>query len=374
MPTSYLYRALTKVIKYLLPLVSTITLTLPLTPAVISLTSPANLNLALSHPQYIPKDKIISHSLDDDSRVILSVNDTRQRYGWNQAKALLTPATLASTEVFTIYLPIAFTQRPPVVNGDFEMGRAYSDLIIGSNSLTPASINPPLNWTRFSRIGYELFFTQSSDPLRLPIPAESGIWATWLGGDNNEISYIEQQVHVPISNPFLIFSYWIQSYDSFCGTQLFSISQLLSDFVATSPVGGLPVDMGGVVIDDNSGVLGVVVTDLCLNSQTNGWSFVIINLSQYSGETVRLQIRSKGDTIFTSSFFIDNVSLGDTVLTSTSFGDLSLVAKPSLEPSNQALPLNNTDESVWKSMLITPNTAAGMTKKGNAQTPVSSEE
>jgi hypothetical protein len=353
--------------KSTLSVASILTLALPLVLTV-------NLNWAWPQAQPVPRQKIDQYSLASDEPNIPNLNNLNPTYSRPGTQAATDLVILNSTAPFTTYLPVVVSYRPPIINGDFEMGRIYSDLIIGPADIGPASANPPLNWTRVSRIGYELFFTQSTQPLKLPIPPQNGIWATWLGGDDYEISYIEQRVTVPFSSPFLIFSYWIQSYDSFCGSQLYPLPALLADFVRPTPLGGLIVDLGGVVVDDNSGFLGVVVADLCTTSQTNGWDTTVINLSQYAGETVTLQIRSKGDSILTSSLFVDNVSLGGVSLTgASSFGELVIVPRPAplATPGDQTLPLNS-DQLVSKSLLLQSTEMEAVTKKGNALAPLTS--
>ncbi|HXW01645.1 MAG TPA: hypothetical protein VEC93_24755, partial [Anaerolineae bacterium] len=153
MKTYYLFRALTKTItKFTLSVASTITLALPLVLTV-------NLNWAWPQTPHIPRQKIVQHTLASDDRTIPNLNNSNPTYGRPGTQAATNLAILTSTAPFTTYLPIVVTQRPPIINGDFEMGRIYSDLIIGPTGIGPASANPPLNWTRVSRIGYELFFT-----------------------------------------------------------------------------------------------------------------------------------------------------------------------------------------------------------------------
>jgi hypothetical protein len=102
---------------------------------------------------------------------------------------------------------------------------------------------------------------------------------------------------------------------------------------------------------------------------------VLVNLSQYAGETVTLQIRSKGDSILTSSFFIDNVSLGGVSLTGvSSFGELVIVPRPAplATPGDQTL-LLNPEQLNSKSLLLKPTEVEEVTKRGNALSPLSSE-
>ena len=109
----------------------------------------------------------------------------------------------------------------------------------------------------------------------------SGNWAVWLGGDDNEVSYIEQQVTVPASSPYLAFWQWIDSLDG-CG-----------------------YDFGDVVIDRSTVVESY---DLCAERNTGGWAKKVVDLRAYAGRSVLLQIRARTDIMTISDLYVDNVS------------------------------------------------------------------
>ena len=143
-----------------------------------------------------------------------------------------------------------------IANGDFESG--------------------PSDWTEFSQQGWPIILT----PPDLIVTPHSGIWAAWLGGDNNEIAYIEQQVTVPAGSPYLAYWHWIDSED-FCG-----------------------YDFGGVLVN------GTVVDgyDLCSSENTGGWVKYVVDLSAYQGQSVALQIRAETDPSGNSNLFVDDVA------------------------------------------------------------------
>lgn len=173
-------------------------------------------------------------------------------YGYN-----LAVTSNSSVKVKEVFLPIVMkTPSGGLVNGDFESG--------------------PTGWVEYSKNGWDLIFPASI----LPVTPHGGSWAVWLGGDDDEISYIQQQVTVPASNPYLAYWHWIDSED-FCG-----------------------YDFGGVII--NSTVVDVY--NLCSSTNTGGWVKHAVNLSAYAGQSVSLQIRAETDFSLNSNLFVDDVS------------------------------------------------------------------
>jgi hypothetical protein len=147
-------------------------------------------------------------------------------------------------------------QLSGIANGDFEAGSA--------------------GWTEYSSNGYDLILSDSI----LPVAPHSGHWAVWLGGADNETAYVEQQVTIA-SHVELIYWHWIASED-LCGYDFGSVH-----------VNGVPVD----------------VYDLCNAEGTEGWVQHTVDLSDYAGETVALQIRAETDSSANSNLFVDDVSL-----------------------------------------------------------------
>jgi hypothetical protein len=145
-----------------------------------------------------------------------------------------------------------------IVNGDFESGST--------------------GWTEYSYQGWPIIINSEFPE---DVTPHGGSWAAWLGGDDNEISYIQQPVTISAGTPYLVYYHWIDSTD-ICG-----------------------YDYGFVLI--NSSV--VHTYDLCSTTNTGGWVKHSVNLSAYAGQSVTLQIRVETDSLDYSSLFVDDVSL-----------------------------------------------------------------
>ena len=176
--------------------------------------------------------------------------------GYGYDLAIISHSSNKSTEVFLPIVMKNYSGGGGLVNGDFESG--------------------PTGWVEYSWNGWNLILPASS----LLVTPYSGSWAVWLGGDYDEISYIQQQVTVPAGSPYLAYWHWLASED-ICGW-----------------------DFGSVII--NSTIVDVY--DLCESTHTGGWAKHVINLSAYAGQSVSLQIRAETDSSLNSNLFIDDVS------------------------------------------------------------------
>jgi hypothetical protein len=158
-----------------------------------------------------------------------------------------------------LFLPAIIAGKrtcPAIPNGDFESGRTL--------------------WSEYSELGYEII----TNVLPTGFSPHSGSYAVWLGGEDNEISFIGQQVPISSSCPFLTFYHWINSSD-LCG-----------------------YDIGLVLINE----IPVGTFELCEARNTGGWQVQSIDLSAYAGQTVNLIISTGTDDSFPSNWFIDDVS------------------------------------------------------------------
>jgi serine protease AprX len=174
-----------------------------------------------------------------------------------------TPTPTATPTVTPTGSPVPPTDTPSpntIQNGDFENGRDGS-------------------WTEYSANGFPLIVDLSPPPP--PVPPYSGKWQVWLGGANNEICSITQQVTVPSVNTTLSFWHWIGSQEDTCGN-----------------------DVGQVLIDDVS----IEIFDLCASTGTSGWVKYTTDLSDYAGQLVSLKIRAETDDSQNSNWFIDDVA------------------------------------------------------------------
>jgi len=201
-----------------------------------------------------------------------------------------------------IYLPIVlcnYTSGPTgVTNGDFESGST--------------------DWVEYSTHGWDLIVTSCPGS----ITPHSGSWITWLGGDHDEISYIQQQVIVPFNSPYLAYWHWIASED-YCG-----------------------YDFGSVIIN---GSTIVDVYNLCESENTEGWVKHVVNLSTYAGQSVSLQIRAETDSSLNSNLFIDDVSFQSSMSSVQSRPTLVNVGNINIMPKSSEITPRGVDEDVTTS-------------------------
>jgi hypothetical protein len=157
-----------------------------------------------------------------------------------------------------------------------------------------------VGWTEYSSNNYDIVY-DCSDPIFCnDIIPHSGNWLAWLGGEVTEISYIQQQISVTTSAPYLVYWQWIDSSD-FCNLDY--------DYVE--------VFINGTRVDKY---------DLCSDTNTTEWVPHNINLTTYAGQSVTLQIRTTTDSNGYSNLYIDDVSLLDV--------PLALVANPGVTPKH----------------------------------------
>jgi len=158
-------------------------------------------------------------------------------------------------KAFTITVTSEVIQNP-ILNGDFELG--------------------PVNWEQSSTQGWDLI----SQSFPGTVTAYNGTWAVWLGGDDNEIAYIQQQVSVSSGLPFLSYWHLIASEDA-CGYDIGSVR------------------VNGSIVEEY---------ELCSDNNTSGWVQRVVNLSAYAGTTVTVQWRVETDSSLNSNLFIDQVA------------------------------------------------------------------
>lgn len=167
-----------------------------------------------------------------------------------------------------VYLPLVARNHAPVralQNGDFESGAT--------------------GWLEYSTYGFDLIINSGFPGSVMP---HGGQWAVWLGGANDETSYIEQAVTIESQTPYLTYWHWIASEDV-CG-----------------------YDYGYVIVN------GVVVDQyaLCESESTGGWVQHSANLSTYTGQTVILKIQSVNDSSMNSNLLIDDVAFSSSTAAS----------------------------------------------------------
>ena len=210
--------------------------------------------------------------------------------GYGYDLGVISDSSAKSTKVFLPIVRSSFSGCP--INGNFESGST--------------------GWDEYSTHGWGLILPASG----LPVIPHSGNWAVWLGGDYNDISFIRQQVTVPVSSPYLAYWHWIASQD-FCGW-----------------------DFGGVIINDST---VVDQYNLCSSANTGGWVKHVVNLSAYAGQSVSLQIRAETDSSLNSNLFVDDVSFQASA--SSARGDLVPFDRKYAEPkSDETVPRDVGEE------------------------------
>ena len=170
----------------------------------------------------------------------------------------LTPTPTAAP----VYLPILVKtglESVAIDNGGFELGRGV--------------------WNEASQNGWPLILNSSDIPD--PVSPRNGTWAAWLGGDNNEIAYIEQQLTIPSSAPYFSYWYWGISQDTTCGNDKAAL-----------------VLNGNIIVD---------LYNLCTSENTSGWQVRSVNLNAFAGQTIMIQIRVETNDNLFSNLFIDDV-------------------------------------------------------------------
>jgi hypothetical protein len=192
--------------------------------------------------------------------------ETGDLTGWQGGEPSPTP-TNTPTNTPTATPTDTPVPADPIQNGDFENG-------------------PDGSWIEYSALG---IYPRIRETSALPVTPHSGNWAVWLGGADNELSAVIQNVSIPSGASTLSFWHWIASEDA-CG-----------------------YDFGAVVIDNAT---AVDFFDLCADTNTGGWVRRTVDLGSYAGQTVQLDIRAETDGSLNSNFFLDDVALGSSLLAS----------------------------------------------------------
>lgn len=115
------------------------------------------------------------------------------------------------------------------------------------------------------------------------LPPHSGNWGAWLCGATNEVSSISQEVAVPLGTPILIYWRWIDS-NAPCGDH-----------------------EGEILVDGNR----IDHFNLCEDTATTGWDRQVVDLNNFRGQTVTLEIRGNCNSPDerVSNLFLDDFSL-----------------------------------------------------------------
>lgn len=154
--------------------------------------------------------------------------------------------------------------------------------IVSNNVANPGfEQGPTVGWEEYSLHDWDVIINSGFPGSVTP---HTGQWAAWLGGDDNDISFVRQSVAIPTGATVLRYWAWIASADA-CG-----------------------YDFAGVLVN-NSQV--VEQYDLCNSNNTGGWVQRTVNLGAYAGQTVSIQIRVETDSSLNSNLFVDDVTLAN---------------------------------------------------------------
>lgn len=173
-------------------------------------------------------------------------------------------STVKANSQAKVFLPLAFNNLPLVLmNGDFELGRAYWIETSLKNNVNIINTTADLYKDRH-------------------LPVRSGKWITWLGGATNENASISQKVTINPGYPYLSYWHWIGSLDSCTNDK----------------------DIARILVNGNV----IASYDLCKSTQTNGWKAKFFDLSGYAGQDVTISINVITDGTENSNLFIDDVT------------------------------------------------------------------
>jgi hypothetical protein len=176
-----------------------------------------------------------------------------------------TPTVTPTATTPTVTPTVTTTPGPNALkNGDFEQGADGT-------------------WTESSsQFGGQGSLILHSSEVESVTP-RSGEYLAWLGGADDEVSELSQQVKIP-NNAKLTF--YVQSYSGdVCGY----------DFLK-------------LLIDD----IAVASADLCESTNTSTWKKTEVDLSDLAGQTVTLTLYVSTDDAIPSNLFIDDVALTGT--------------------------------------------------------------
>jgi serine protease len=163
--------------------------------------------------------------------------------------------------------PPVFTQKLflPTINNNYCLGLQNSGFESGGNC-----------WIQYSRQNYPAIYNSG---FPTGIAPRSGSYAAWLGGDNEELIYIQQIVRVNSGTPYLYYYHWIDSTDD------------------------PGYDFGYVRVNGTA----VDTINLATSTNTNGWVKRTVNLSAYADQNVVLEFNVITDGSLDSSWYIDDV-------------------------------------------------------------------
>jgi hypothetical protein len=159
------------------------------------------------------------------------------------------------------------SQNSFLSNGDFEAGSA--------------------GWVQYSLKGYPLIVDVSYVGMKQP---HSGDWAAWMGGVLGEVAYLQKDIYINPSVPYLTFWHWVESGETVCGNDTVKI--LVNTDVVTN-------------------------THLCISENTDGWVQRSVNLQPYSNDHASLVFQVMTNNALNSNYYIDDISFASSPMANT---------------------------------------------------------
>ena len=168
---------------------------------------------------------------------------------------------------------------PPLVSSSSSLFLPLASLPVAESRLENGGFESGSTiWDEFSFLEYQIIVDSFGPD---DITPRTGEWLAWLGGDDFELSLIEQEVTVGVEASTLSYWEWISSDDE-CG-----------------------FDFADVYVDDDL----VESYSLCFANNSDAWTERRIDLSAYAGTVVTIQIGVDTDDSLVSSLFVDDVAL-----------------------------------------------------------------
>jgi len=221
-------------------------------------------------------------------------------------------------DITASYNDILTVTPPSLINGNFEQGQY-------------------VGWSEGSTHGW---------PIVVPVAQagiyshdSNGVFAAWLGGDDNDTSYISQAVNLSAPATLRLW-YWIGSEDA-CGS-----------------------DYGFVQVNSSA----IYTWSLCSANNTGGWALLDLNLSAYVGQTFTLALVAITDDSLNSNLFIDDISL---IVHSTITGNAGVAGATLTYTTDGTSQFSTADGSGNYSISVLPGWSGTVTpyKIGYAFTP-----
>lgn len=175
-------------------------------------------------------------------------------------------STFSVTYPYARYLPIVPKTHSTVAIGNpgFEAGETI--------------------WSWYSSNGWRIIVNSQLPPGVAP---HGGSWLAWLGGGDNETSYVQQTIAVPNDAPHLAWWHW-----------------------AASAENGCEYDVGTVRINGTT----VRTIQLCQSQNTGGWVQQSVNLNAYRNQSVTLRVQVVTDGSINSNLFLDDFAFRATAV------------------------------------------------------------